>query len=223
MTGMATKQTKAAPRPKTGQSLTITARKDKTHEQDIAWALLDPVIIAGCFLADQNKSLPNVDVNAFSDELRHHADAVQRGDLSRGEAMLAAQAHSLNSLFYSMANRSAARSKAGYPDAAETYMKLAMRAQSQCRATWEAIAEIKNPRQVAFVKQANMGQNVQVNNGAVGTGPPLRTENLENTQTKVSGGTNELLPNARASTPAGGIDPPMETMGALDRPEIGGR
>jgi len=27
-------------------------------------------------------------------------------------------------------------------------------AQSQCRATWEAIAEVKNPRAVAFVRQA---------------------------------------------------------------------
>ena len=38
--------------------------------------------------------------------------------------------------------------------------------QAQCRATLEALAEIKNPRPVAFVKQANIsGGHQQVNNG----------------------------------------------------------
>lgn len=43
---------------------------------------------------------------------------------------------------------------------------MALKAQAQCRATLEALAEIKNPRPVAFVKQANIsGEHQQVNNG----------------------------------------------------------
>ena len=44
-------------------------------------------------------------------------------------------------------------------------MRLALKAQSQCRATIEALTNIKNPRPVAYVRQANIGQAVQVNNG----------------------------------------------------------
>ncbi|NML85977.1 MAG: hypothetical protein HHJ19_10135, partial [Polaromonas sp.] len=42
-----------------------------------------------------------------------------------------------------------------------------MKAQSPCRATLQVLAEIKNPRPVAFVKQANInnGGQQQVNNG----------------------------------------------------------
>ena len=38
--------------------------------------------------------------------------------------------------------------------AAETYMRLALKAQSQCRATLETLANIKNPPTV-FARQAN--------------------------------------------------------------------
>jgi hypothetical protein len=34
----------------------------------------------------------------------------------------------------------------------DPFLRLALKAQSQCRATWEAIAEVKNPRAVAFVR-----------------------------------------------------------------------
>jgi hypothetical protein len=49
----------------------------------------------------------------------------------------------------------------------ETYMRLALRAQSQCRATLETLAVVKNPPSVAFVEQANIanGGPQQVNNG----------------------------------------------------------
>ena len=34
----------------------------------------------------------------------------------------------------------------------QVYLSLALKAQAQCRATPEALAEIKNPRPIAFVK-----------------------------------------------------------------------
>jgi len=42
-----------------------------------------------------------------------------------------------------------------YVDAADTDMRLALRAQSQCRATLETLAAIKNPP-VVFANQANI-------------------------------------------------------------------
>jgi hypothetical protein len=47
------------------------------------------------------------------------------------------------------------------------YMRLALKAQSQCRATIETIAEMKNPKPIAFVQQANIAHGPQqVNNTA---------------------------------------------------------
>ena len=60
-----------------------------------------------------------------------------------------------------------------YIEASEKYMKLALRAQAQCRATIETLAAIKNPP-VLFAKQANISNGPQqVNNGP----PPRADEN----------------------------------------------
>jgi hypothetical protein len=45
-------------------------------------------------------------------------------------------------------------------------MRLGLKAQSQCRTTIEALALLKNPPNVAFVRQANIANgHQQVNNG----------------------------------------------------------
>jgi hypothetical protein len=46
--------------------------------------------------------------------------------------------------------------------------------QAQCRATIEALAEIKNPRPVAFVKQANIAQGPQQVNNRIESGADPR-------------------------------------------------
>ncbi len=44
-------------------------------------------------------------------------------------------------------------------------MRLALKAQNQTRTTLQTLAELKAPKQIAFVRQANIGNQVQVNNG----------------------------------------------------------
>ena len=47
------------------------------------------------------------------------------------------------------------------------YLRLALKAQSQCRATLATLAAVKNPQPVAFVRQANIAHGPQqVNNAA---------------------------------------------------------
>jgi hypothetical protein len=54
-------------------------------------------------------------------------------------------------------------------------MRLALKAQSNCRSTIEALGELKHPKAVAFVKQANIAHTQQVNNGApAGISRPVR-------------------------------------------------
>ncbi|MFI3222522.1 MAG: hypothetical protein QX191_05740 [Methylococcaceae bacterium] len=58
----------------------------------------------------------------------------------------------------------------------ESYMRLAFKAQAQCRTTLEALATIKNPP-IIFAKQANITNgHQQINNGI--SAP--RTENNQN-------------------------------------------
>lgn len=82
------------------------------------------------------------------------------------KATLTAQAAAFDAIFTELARRGALN-LGEYLSASETYLRLALKAQSQCRATLETLAEIKNPHPVAFVQQANIAHGPQqVNNGA---------------------------------------------------------
>jgi hypothetical protein len=48
------------------------------------------------------------------------------------------------------------------------YMRLTLKAHSQCRATLKGLAEMKNFAPLTFVKEANTADNQQVNNEAAG-------------------------------------------------------
>jgi len=100
--------------------------------------------------------------------LLERADAMSRGDLSGAEAMLTAQASSLNAIFAEMARRAAAN-MGEYLTATETYLRLALKAQAQCRATLETLATIK-AGPVVIARQANIAHGPQqVNNGVSST------------------------------------------------------
>ena len=53
-----------------------------------------------------------------------------------------------------------------YLDATDRYMRLALKAQAQCRATVETLAEIKNPPTL-FARQANIAHGPQQVNNTV--------------------------------------------------------
>lgn len=121
---------------------------------------------------------------------------VYAGNLQSAETLLHSQAVALNAMFAEMACRSALN-MGTYPQAADSYMRLALKAQSQCRNTLETLANIKNPP-VAFVRQANISNgHQQVNNGVptnfeTSTGVGAHTQacgKIENLQTKLLEGT----------------------------------
>jgi hypothetical protein len=86
------------------------------------------------------------------------------GDLSSLERRLAVQANSLDMLFNLLADR-AAMNMGSRLDAVEKYLKLAFKAQAQCRSTVEAIHLMHNPTQI--IKQTNIAQgHQQVVNGS---------------------------------------------------------
>jgi hypothetical protein len=128
-----------------------------------------------------------------------------------------AQAHTLDAIFNRLVVR-AAMNQGEYLDAAQTYYRLALKAQSQCRATVESLALIKNPPNVAIVKQANIGQAVQVNNG-MSAESATRAREIENPQNRLLEQSNGERLDFAAPSAAGGLNSSMETVGAFDGAE----
>jgi len=194
------------------------------EEQAISLALmaLRPTVQAAVAIADYDKAYGNLDLTALIDVLGEQTSAVAKGDLKRGEAMLTAQAHTLDAIFNNLARRAI---NAEYMDNLDRYLKLALRAQSQCRATWEALATIKNPPVMGYVRQANIAQGPQqVNNAspAPNTAAPRAGKN-PNVQNKLLEETDgERLDPGTACSP-GQADPAMATVGEIDGAENQGR
>jgi hypothetical protein len=159
-------------------------------------------------------AIGDVDVTSLANELSAQIAAVRSGDLGRAEAMLISQAHVLEALFHELARRAGAN-MGEYLQAAETYMRLALKAQSQCRATLETLATIKNPP-IAFVRQANIAHGPQqVNNTPVAA--TSRARELEITPNKLLETDDGQPLDVGAATQTVGADPQVEAMGTLDR------
>ena len=164
--------------------------------------------------AAQPKHLADeIDVPGLLATLRDQAKAVSSGDLSRVEALLTNQADSLQALFVAMVERSLRQEFVAY---VEPYMRLALKAQSQCRATLQTLAEIRNPP-VIYARQAN-----------VTSGPQQINNNLDLSRTRenpippsqLSGGANALHPDSRASSDAGRDDSQLEAVAEVQGAKV---
>ena len=111
---------------------------------------------------EREELMAQLDTPSLLDALRKQTQAVQQGDMKVAEAMLISQATALQSLFVKLTETGL---KTGMLRQQETALRLALKAQSQCRATLETLANIKNPP-VVYAKQANVTTGPQqINNG----------------------------------------------------------
>ena len=220
MTTVASKTRKApnqgkpkAPTPKA--DMTVKLKPGEDQATVLAEIHLRPTVQAALIIRDYCSGTP--ELSSLMAGLVLQVDEVSGGNLGRAEAMLIAQAHSLDAIFCNLARR--AKLNAGeYMAACETYLKLALKAQNQCRATLETLAAIKNPP-IVYARQANIANGPQqVNNGL-----PSQAREIESEQSKLSGGGNELLSDTRASALAGQIDPQLATVGQIDRAKVARR
>lgn len=85
-------------------------------------------------------------INDSTAILKEIMEAAESGDKAMSSQLLAAQAIALDSLFTELVRRSAAN-MGEYPDAADRYMRLALRAQSNTRTTIEALTKLHQPRE----------------------------------------------------------------------------
>ena len=210
-----------APRKK-AQTTPIQGERGKPVDHRAAFRAqmcLRPTVQAASVVNAYNKTR-DWDGPAIGDllaELVTQVETVTRGDLTRAESMLLSQAHSLEAIFASLARR-AALNAGEYLGTCETYLRLALKAQSQCRATLETLALIKNPPPVAFVRQANIAHGPQqVINAAAPTGEGSCAREIGSEQSKlleVEHG--ERLDTGTAGT-ASSADLQLATVGAINR------
>jgi len=136
---------------------------------------------------------------------------IKSGDLSKIEEMYISQAMALEMMFTSLARRAKAQEKLLQY---ETHMRFALKAQNQCRATLQALVQLKQPSNTTFVKQANIAQgHQQVNNLAEKNITP-QNELLEDSYAQLDTGTT--------TTPKG-IDTTLEALGKINRRKNAGR
>lgn len=194
--------------------LKVPQQPGETPADAVARAALRPSVGAALTVANFTvMGRGTVELPALVDELARQSEQVNKGDMGRAEAMLMAQAHALDALFHGLVQRSALN-MGEYLDAAEKFMRLALKAQSQCRATLETLGALKNPP-VVYARQANIANGPQqVNNG---TGPDPRMREIENEPNKLLEARDGQRLDARTEGTAIGGDPAMEAMGTIDR------
>lgn len=155
------------------------------------------------------------DLKGIADVLSEQTQIVQDGDMRPVEGMLYRQAKTLEIMFISLARR--ASNNDGMKQF-QVNLTLALKAQAQCRSTLEALAEIKNPRPVQFVKQANMTTGPQqVNNGYAGTpshsGIQSGAGNIKSEQNKLLEQDHGNYLDTRAQGAASRVNQTVEAVG----------
>jgi hypothetical protein len=217
-----------APTAKAGQpAVTIEVAEGEATEVGVARAAVGPIFGAAATVMEFNPLQNFTNVNEVAQEMRRQVKAVTSGDMSRAEGMLAAQAHTLDTLFHALAQRAGKNIAAGYVQAGDTYFRMALKAQSQCRSTLETLSEVKNPRGATFIKQQNVAQQQQVNNGVT---PDSRTNTRTPAHEKDITPTNELLEksngerlDAGTQGAASGADKELAAVGRGNRAKDRGR
>lgn len=161
------------------------------------------------------------DVQTLARRGVEQAGAIAAGDLSQLEAMLLSQATALQAMFTSLALRAKLQDRF---DAIQTMTVLALKCAAGSRQSITALAELRMPKTVMFAKQANVTSGPQqVNNGVAAPALPARAEEIQNRPSELSGASHELLQDTRASCTAGGDDPHLAAVGAINRTKDAGR
>ena len=210
--------------PPKGQVVEVVCPAGTTKEQLVSQVAVEGVLANAATVL--NFSLGQVgEGNALHavELLRKSIEVSKNGDLSVADTLLIGQATALNAISHEMFRR--AWLNAGeHLEAMDLYMRLGLKAQSQCRATLESLAKIKNPPNVAFVKQANIAHGHQQVNNGVQSGGDGAVGRVEKTETPpielLENGNGEWMDTGATGAP-GTCDSAMEAVGEVHRPTHG--
>lgn len=178
----------------------------------IAEAYLSPETVNASVAVEWGQRwFPDLSLNDAINILRYKAEKVREGDLSDMEGTLSAQVRSLDLIYTSLAARAANSQSV---DFVEKYLRLALKAQNQARATVETLQEIKHPRQAFFIGQQNIADQQQVNNEI---GIRSREREAPKNGNELLEATDGERLDTRAASTTGRADTPLATMGEINR------
>lgn len=203
------------------KKIAATAKNEAKMQRQVSEIYLSPENNAAAMVMAYNASSP-LEIEATAAVLREHCNVLARQDMRHAEDMLLSQAHALQAMFYDLARRAKNQSSLMQIQALSV---LALKAQSQCRATLQTLSDVKYPKQATFINQANIAGQQQVNNGVKPNDTP-RSRKEKPVQS------NELLKDTcheaeiigmdtGAARSASGNDPQLEAVGALNGAEHG--
>ena len=192
--------------------LTVLQFAGDDDDEALSRTLLEPEV-TGAYSLQNLEGLHSID--ALRVALGEQTAKLKAGDMTRPEAMLLIQAHTLDSLFNKLLQRAY---KQDNSQTFDTLIRTALRVQNQCRCTLETLSNIKNPP-VVFAKQANISQgHQQINNGV--SEQALHVQEIKNQQNKLlEEGSHDGKPmDIGAASEAIRVSSFMETLGKKRRP-----
>ena len=132
-------------------ALHVEQSTDETGAQAVARKLLEPTFKNAAAAAGFTGRMIGSEIEApgisdYASHVQRVANEAAEGELAMASRILAAQAVALDSMFAELARR-AALNMGEYMAASERYGRLALRAQSNCRTTLEALAKLHQPRE----------------------------------------------------------------------------
>ena len=203
---------------KRGKKKTASEQNECAQElkESGAYNFINPCAIAANSIGDlarfvelNSEGVTGLDVQTLADGLNTQNKAMHQGDMTTLEAMLLDQSHVLQTLFIFYTQK---LSHAKHLEQVDTYSRIALKAQNQCRQTLATLGELKNPKRATFIRQQNNAVNQQINQ-----------EKNSKKPEKESNEVLEVIPSERLDTretqAAIGANSEMGTVGAIDRPE----
>lgn len=195
--------------------LKVSEEPGKSKERRHADIALDPAATSmATALLFTKGTFGEQDMSELYASMLDKVRAVKDGSLAGPEAMLTSQAVALDIIFAELARR-AAMNMGEYIEPTERYLRLALKAQAQCRATIETLAALKNPP-IVYARQANISAgHQQINNHAAGSSP---AENPATPQNELLEAQSEERVDLGTTSPAESGDPQLEAVAAVDGP-----
>ena len=186
-------------------ALTVEQTTDETGAQAMARKVLDPgfrhAVTASSFAGKVlGNSIERPGLMDYVDHVLKVGGKAEAGDLAIASRLLASQAITLDAMFTELARR-AALNMSEYVNAAERYGRLALKAQSNCRATLETLAKLHQPREqtVRHVHVNEGGQAVIADQFHNYTGGKENAESVNQSDATGPAGQSAALPSADAN------------------------
>ena len=187
------------------------AKQDKQSESErYAKISLSASTMSAVLSADFTKSMfPDVNLADSISALSDKISTIQNGDMKPIEAMLIGQAQALQTMFVTLGRKAVAQTQLPHYTA---FMNMALKAQSQSRATIQALIDLKYPKQATFVKQANIANGHQQINNATSTHAPAHAKEIEHQPNELLREMNNATLDTSGTATPSAIDKAMATV-----------